>query len=209
MAQRNFDFTGSNGACLSGRIELPETPPRGWAIFAHCFTCGKDSLAATRVSRALALVGIGVLRFDFAGLGASEGEPGEFGFANDIADLANAAQAMESAGMPVTLLVGHSLGGAAVLLSARAISTVRAIATIAAPADVSHILKSIDPALVSRIEKDGSAEVVIESTPKCGQHLTTPAPDRSPGRSRATPPTIRSPSASGCPCPRQTSTSSS
>ena len=158
MAQRNFDFTGSNGACLSGRIELPETPPRGWAIFAHCFTCGKDSLAATRVSRALALVGIGVLRFDFAGLGASEGEPGEFGFANDIADLANAAQAMESAGMPVTLLVGHSLGGAAVLLSARAISTVRAIATIAAPADVSHILKSIDPALVSRIEKDGSAD---------------------------------------------------
>ncbi|MDK8186662.1 MULTISPECIES: bifunctional alpha/beta hydrolase/OsmC family protein [Sphingomonas] len=161
MAQRNFDFTGSNGACLSGRIELPETPPRGWAIFAHCFTCGKDSLAATRVSRALALVGIGVLRFDFAGLGASEGEPGEFGFANDIADLANAAQAMESAGMPVTLLVGHSLGGAAVLLSARAISTVRAIATIAAPADVSHILKSIDPALVSRIEKDGSAEVSL------------------------------------------------
>lgn len=165
MAQRNFDFTGSNGGRLSGRIELPETPPRGWAIFAHCFTCGKDSLAATRVSRALALAGIGVLRFDFAGLGASEGEPGEFGFANDIADLANAAQAMEVAGMPVTLLVGHSLGGAAVLMSATAISTVRAVATIAAPADVSHILTSIDPAVVSRIENDGSAEVSLAGRP--------------------------------------------
>ena len=135
MPATAFNFMSSTGEQLSGRIEHPATTPRGWALFAHCFTCGKDSLAAVRISRALALAGIGVLRFDFAGLGGSAGEFRDSGFASDVADLVCAANAMSDAEMPITLLVGHSLGGAACLMAAVDIPTVRAVATIAAPAD--------------------------------------------------------------------------
>ena len=106
MPATAFNFMSSTGEQLSGRIEHPATTPRGWALFAHCFTCGKDSLAAVRISRALALAGIGVLRFDFAGLGGSAGEFRDSGFASDVADLVCAANAMSDAEMPITLLVG-------------------------------------------------------------------------------------------------------
>ena len=86
MPDQRFDFHGALGTVLSGRIERPQTTPRGWAIFAHCFTCGKESLAAARIARALALNGIGVLRFDFAGLGGSEGEFADSTFAADVGD---------------------------------------------------------------------------------------------------------------------------
>lgn len=165
MPATTFNFTSSAGEQLSGRIELPATTPRGWAIFAHCFTCGKDSLAAVRISRALALAGIGVLRFDFAGLSSSGGEFRDSGFASDVADLVLAADAMSDAGMPITLLVGHSLGGAACLMAAVDIQTVRAVATIAAPADVAHILTTIDPESLARIDRDGSAQVNFADRP--------------------------------------------
>src|ERR1700756_5134614 len=115
MTTETFDFLGSKGHYLSGRLERPETTTRRWAVLAHCFTCGKDSVAATRLARALALNGIGVLRFDFAGLGSSSGIFAETTFATDVDDMLAAGRAMAADGKEPGLLVGHSLGGAAAL----------------------------------------------------------------------------------------------
>src|SRR3546814_10027877 len=115
MPTRPFDFLKAAGERLSGRLELPVGPARAWALFAHCFTCGKDNIAAVRISRRLAGAGVGVLRFDFTGLGRSEGDFADTSFSLNIADLVAAADAMAAAGMPVLLLVGHSPGGAAAL----------------------------------------------------------------------------------------------
>jgi uncharacterized OsmC-like protein/fermentation-respiration switch protein FrsA (DUF1100 family) len=165
MASQSFEFQSARGYRLSGRIEQPETTPRGWAIFAHCFTCGKESLAAVRLARALALAGIGVLRFDFAGLGTSAGTFADGTFAGDVGDLVAAGAAMAAAGMAPALLVGHSLGGAAVLMAAGAMPTIKAIATIAAPSDVAHVLHQFDPESLRRIETDGEAEVSLANRP--------------------------------------------
>lgn len=165
MANQHFNFLGKSGHRLSGRIERPQSTPRGWAIFAHCFTCGKDSLAAVRVSRALALHGIGVLRFDFAGLGTSGGAFADATFAADVGDLIAAGRAMADAGMAPSLLVGHSLGGAAVLVAAADIPSVRAVTTIGAPADVSHVLHQFDQDALARIEKNGEAELTLANRP--------------------------------------------
>ncbi|MFP3602321.1 alpha/beta hydrolase [Paraburkholderia sp. SIMBA_053] len=116
MSAQAFEFDGPHGYRLAGRLELPDGQSRGWAILAHCFTCGKDSLAASRVARALAAHGIGVLRFDFAGLGNSGGNFADTTFAADVDDLVAAGNAMTRDGKPPSILVGHSLGGAAVLI---------------------------------------------------------------------------------------------
>ncbi|WP_447756464.1 bifunctional alpha/beta hydrolase/OsmC family protein [Sphingopyxis fribergensis] len=160
-----FDFTGRRGHRLSGIIERPTTTPRGWAIFAHCFTCGKDSLAAVRIARALARAGIGVLRFDFAGLGTSEGAFGDTSFADDADDLIAAGAAMTAARMEPLLLLGHSFGGAAALAAAGEMPGIKAIATIAAPAEVSHILRLVDPESLARIETEGHANVLLAGRP--------------------------------------------
>ncbi|HTH98558.1 MAG TPA: alpha/beta fold hydrolase [Stellaceae bacterium] len=165
MSSVAFDFDSRKGRRLSGRIERPEQTPRAWAIMAHCFTCGKDGLAATRVARALAQAGIGVLRFDFAGIGRSEGEFADGNFAGDVEDLVTASEAMAAQGMAPSLLVGHSLGGAAVLMAADRLPAIRAVATIAAPADVDHILRQFDAAALDRIEKEGEAEIVLANRP--------------------------------------------
>jgi uncharacterized OsmC-like protein/alpha-beta hydrolase superfamily lysophospholipase len=165
MASQTFDFQGATGQMLSGKLELPQATARGWAIFAHCFTCGKDSLAAVRVSRALARAGIGVLRFDFAGLGGSDGEFGAGTFAADVDDLIAAATAMTEAGLAPTMLVGHSLGGAAVLAAAGSIPSTEAIATIAAPADLNAALNLFSADAVARIEQDGAADVDLGGRP--------------------------------------------
>ena len=146
MAATEFNFANTRGRELSGVLERGDGPVRSWAVFAHCFTCDKTSLAATRVSRALAEHGIGVLRFDFTGLGESEGEFGK-GLSGDIQDVVCAAQAMAAAGMPPQLLVGHSFGGAAVLAAAGELETVKAVAVIGTPFDAEHVLTHIDPAL--------------------------------------------------------------
>lgn len=165
MAALAFDFQGSNGYSLSGRIEHPDIAPRGWAIMAHCFTCGKDSLAATRIARALASSGIGVLRFDFAGVGASGGNFSDTTFAADVADLVAAGKAMAAAGKTPGLLIGHSLGGAAVLMAAREIPSIHAVATIGAPFDVAHVLHQFAPASLETIEATGEAEVLLAGRP--------------------------------------------
>lgn len=131
-------FPGSDGD-LAGKLELPTGNPRAFALFAHCFTCGKDNVAAGRISRALAKQGIAVLRFDFTGLGESEGDFASTSFSSNIEDMVNAADHLRSQYSAPSILIGHSLGGAAVLAAARLIPEVRAVATIGAPADPSHV----------------------------------------------------------------------
>ncbi len=164
MASQVFDFEGPKGYRLSGRIEGPEAP-HAWAIFAHCFTCGKDSLAATRTTRALGTRGVGVLRFDFAGLGTSQGKFGDSTFAADVADLIAAGQAMTAAGKEPSLLIGHSLGGAASLMAAGMMPNIRAVVTIGAPYDLKHVLHQFDPAGLEKIEAEGEAEVHLAGRP--------------------------------------------
>lgn len=158
-----FDFDGACGERLTGRIERPADQAIGWAVLAHCLTCGKDSLASVHISRALARRGIGVLRFDFAGIGASEGDFAHTTFAGNVADIAAAGRAMTEAGISPTLLVGHSLGGAAVLSAADAMPNVRAVVTIAAPADVDHVLEHLRPETLAAIESDGEGEIRLGS----------------------------------------------
>ncbi|MEE3622627.1 alpha/beta fold hydrolase [Nitrospirillum sp. BR 11752] len=165
MASQQFDFDSAKGYRLSGRIEPPEGAPRGWAILAHCFTCGKDALATTRLARALARTGIGVLRFDFAGLGKSGGDFAGGGFAADVDDLVAAGAAMTQAGMAPGLLLGHSFGGAAALAAAGDMPSVKAVVTIAAPADVAHVLRTVGPEALDRIEAEGAAEVDLAGRP--------------------------------------------
>ena len=164
MPSQRFDFPGANGILLSGKVEAPENP-KTWAIFSHCFTCGKDSLAATRTSRALGQRGIGVLRFDFAGLGASKGRFGDSTFAADVADLVAAGQAMATDNKEPTLLIGHSLGGAASLIAAGMMPNIRAVVTIGAPYDLKHVLRLFDPAGLEKIEAEGEAEVKLGGRP--------------------------------------------
>jgi len=133
-------FPNAEGQQLHGHLHRPlERVPRSWVVFAHCFTCTADIRAAVEVSRALTDAGFGVLRFDFTGLGRSEGDFAETTFSTNVADLVAAAEWMAAEHGPVELLVGHSLGGAAVLAAAPRIESVRAVATIGAPARPEHV----------------------------------------------------------------------
>lgn len=141
MPSRKVEFTGASQAKLVGVLELPEhMPARCHAVFAHCFSCTKNSLAATRVSRALAAQGIATLRFDFTGLGDSEGELASAGFASNVADLVAAASWLSATHGTTQLLVGHSLGGTAAILAARQLDGIKALCTIGAPASARHLL---------------------------------------------------------------------
>src|SRR6056297_2968762 len=135
MPTDRFTFPGHSGAALAARLDMPDGPHLATALFAHCFTCGKDIAAARRISARLAAMGIAVLRFDFTGLGHSDGEFANTSFTSNVDDLVAAAQALAKRGMAPSLLVGHSLGGAAVLRAATRITSIRAVATIGAPYD--------------------------------------------------------------------------
>ena len=161
IATEKFTFTGKDGQQLDGRLEMPlYTKPRGAALFAHCFTCTKQSHAATRVASALAAKGLAVLRFDFTGLGGSDGDFANAGFVSNVEDLVAAAQALEERGMPPVLLIGHSLGGAAVLAAAEQIPQARGVVTLNAPFDAHHVFEHFGDAL-ERIEEEGEAEVIL------------------------------------------------
>lgn len=136
-----IEFPGSQGATLAARLELPDGEPGAYAVLAHCFTCSKDGLVAARVARALTAFGIAVLRFDFTGLGGSGGDFGNTDSSSNVADLMLAADHLRERFAAPTLLIGHSLGGAAVLAAKHRIPEVRAVATIGAPADPEHVVK--------------------------------------------------------------------
>lgn len=139
MPTERFQFTGEGGHQLAAALELPDGEPAAFALFAHCFTCGKDTLAAKRISVALAARGIAVLRFDFTGLGSSEGDFANSTFSSNVADLVHAADHLRATRNAPSILIGHSLGGAAILAAAGKIPEVKAVATIAAPSDPGHV----------------------------------------------------------------------
>ncbi|MGR3547230.1 MAG: alpha/beta hydrolase family protein, partial [Roseovarius sp.] len=158
MPTERLTFSGHGGHDLVARLDLPEGPHLATALFAHCFTCSKDIPAARRIAARLAGAGIAVLRFDFTGLGHSGGEFENTSFSSNVADLERAAAALEARGMAPGLLIGHSLGGAAVLATAGQIKSVRAVVTIGAPFDPGHVTQNFGDAL-ARIEAEGVAEV--------------------------------------------------
>ena len=157
-------FPGANGAMLAARLDSPDGAVRAYALFAHCFTCGKDVFAASRIAQALTDHGIAVLRFDFTGLGASEGDFANTNFSSNIADLRAAAAYLRVHHAAPQILIGHSLGGAATLAVAGDIPEARAVVTIAAPSDPSHVMHLFG-AQADTIAAEGEAQVRLAGRP--------------------------------------------
>lgn len=166
MASRRerITFAGSDGSELSGKVELPAGPVRGAAVFAHCFTCSSDVAAASRISVALAEAGLAVMRFDFTGLGASEGDFADTNFSTNVADLVAAVAFMCDRYEAPGLLIGHSLGGAAVLAAAAEVDSVTAVVTIGAPSEPSHVEALLSDG-VAALESEGEATIDIGGRP--------------------------------------------
>ncbi len=164
MPTERFQFTGEGGHQLAAALELPDGEPSAYALFAHCFTCGKDTLAAKRISVALAAKGIAVLRFDFTGLGSSEGEFANSTFSSNVADLVRAADHLRTTRKAPTLLIGHSLGGAAILAAAGTIPEAKAVVTIAAPSDPAHVT-GLFKEHIDNIRTQGEVEVSLAGRP--------------------------------------------
>lgn len=139
MQSEKLSFPGATGANLAARLDRPAGPVRAYALFAHCFTCTKDIFAALRIAGSLTDAGFAVLRFDFTGLGHSEGEFANTNFSSNVRDLVAAADYLRAAHQAPQLLIGHSLGGAAVLAAAGAMPEVKGVVTIGAPSDPSHL----------------------------------------------------------------------
>ncbi len=155
-----LEFNGARDLQLHGVLEKPAGPVRAYALYAHCFTCTKEIAAAVKVSRALALQGIATLRFDFSGLGRSEGDFADTTFSSDIEDIQAAADFLADSYQPPALLIGHSLGGAAVLGAAGEIDSIQAVATIGAPAEPDHVTHLFEHE-IEKITKDGEACVEL------------------------------------------------
>lgn len=153
-------FAGSEGAMLAGYLEVPVGQVRAWALFAHCFTCSKETVAASRISRRLAEVGIAVLRFDFTGLGQSEGDFSATTFSSNKYDLVAAADYLRERSSGPSILIGHSLGGAAVLAAAHLVPEVRAVVTLGAPAEPAHVTHLFNESRML-IDQLGQAEVIL------------------------------------------------
>lgn len=164
MPSQKFQFPGADGQQLAAVLDMPAQKPLAFALFAHCFTCGKDVLAAKRVADALTMHGIAVLRFDFTGLGASEGEFANSHFSSNVADLVKAADHLRETYQAPALLIGHSLGGAAVLAAAESIPEAKLVATIAAPADPEHVT-GLFKDHIDTIRKNGEGEVQLAGRP--------------------------------------------
>src|ERR1700749_4579168 len=160
MPTERFQFTSSEGDLLAASLDLPDGEPKAYALFAHCFTCGKDVLAAKRIAVALAEKGIAVLRFDFTGLGSSEGDFANSTFSSNVADLVHAADHLRKTYQAPALLIGHSLGGAAVLAAASQIPEAKAVVTIGAPSDPTHVTHFFKDS-IEKLRRDGQAEVSL------------------------------------------------
>ena len=162
MPSTKLSFEGTGKSRLSALLDLPAgDKPLAFALFAHCFTCTKNLKSANTISRSLTEEGLAVLRFDFTGLGESEGDFADTNFSSNIDDLIAAATFLESAYEAPKILVGHSLGGAAVLQAAARIPSSRAVATIGAPADPDHVMRHLRDRK-DDIDRKGEAEVVLE-----------------------------------------------
>jgi len=159
-----FQFTGEDGHQLAAALDLPDGPVHAYALFAHCFTCGKDVLAAKRIATALAAKGIAVLRFDFTGLGSSEGDFANSTFSSNVADLVHAADHLRETRGPPSILIGHSLGGAAILAAAGQIPDAKAVVTVAAPSDPAHVTHFFKDK-IEDIRTQGKVEVQLAGRP--------------------------------------------
>ena len=164
MPTERFDFPNARGERLAALLDRPAGEPSAYALFAHCFTCGKDVLAAKRIAERLTLAGIGVLRFDFTGLGASGGEFANTTFSSNVADLVAAANELRRTRRAPAILIGHSLGGAAVLAAASEMPEARAVVTIAAPSDPGHVTHLFAEHL-DEIRESGEVEVALAGRP--------------------------------------------
>ena len=164
VPNERFQFTGAEGQHLAAALDLPEREPKAYALFAHCFTCGKDGLAAKRIAVALAAKGIAVLRFDFTGLGSSEGDFANSTFSSNVADLVRAADHLRETRQAPAILIGHSLGGAAILAAAGRIPDAKAVVTIAAPSDPAHVT-GLFADRIEDIRAHGEAEVSLAGRP--------------------------------------------
>lgn len=161
MASERIEFPGSAGTPLAARLDLPErAAPHAYAVFAHCFTCSKDTKAPVAIGRALTAGGIGTLRFDFTGLGGSAGDFGNTTFSSNVEDLLHAARWLDDRFAAPLAFIGHSLGGAAVLRAAARHAGCRAVVTIGAPFEPAHVLHHLGDALPD-IERAGVAEVTL------------------------------------------------
>jgi len=164
ISSEKLTFTGADGAELAARLDLPAGAPRAYALFAHCFTCTKDIFAAARIAAGLAEQGIAVLRFDFTGLGHSQGEFANTNFSSNVADLLRAADYLRETRAAPKIVIGHSLGGAAVLAAAPDMPEAVAVATIGAPAEPAHVQHLFQQAR-PEIEAKGEAEVLLAGRP--------------------------------------------
>jgi len=164
VPSERFQFEGVGGHQLAAALDLPTQDPVAYALFAHCFTCSKDSLAAKRIATALAAKGIAVLRFDFTGLGSSEGDFANTTFSSNIGDLVRAADHLRKARKAPAILIGHSLGGAAVLAAAAQIPEAKAVVTIAAPSAPAHVTGLFKDE-IEDIRKHGEIEVSLAGRP--------------------------------------------
>src|ERR1700760_2085204 len=164
MPTERFQFQSSEGHQLAASLDLPEREPLAYALFAHCFTCGKDVLAAKRIAVALAAKGIAVLRFDFTGLGSSEGDFANSTFSSNVADLVRAADHLRETRKAPAILIGHSLGGAAVLAAAGQVPEAKAVVTISAPSDPAHVANLFKDR-IEDIRKQGTVEVSLAGRP--------------------------------------------
>ena len=160
MRSAMISFTNGEGIALAGALDLPPGKPRAFALFAHCFNCSSQSHAAKRIAQALTLHGIATLRFDFTGLGASGGALADSHFAANIEDLKHAARYLAETQQSPTILIGHSLGGAAAIAAASEVPSVKAVVTIGAPFDPAHILQHFG-SRIDEIERAGEADITI------------------------------------------------
>jgi putative redox protein len=164
MRSERFDFPNAKGEKLAAVLDLPDSVPHAYALFAHCFTCGKDALAGKRIAERLTDAGIAVLRFDFTGLGASEGEFANTHFSSNVADLIAAADHLRKVYRAPDLLIGHSLGGAAILAAAEKMPEARAVVTIGAPSDPGHVAHLFKDQ-IDDIRHQGEVEVQLAGRP--------------------------------------------
>ncbi len=160
MQSQRIEFTNQAGLRLAGLLDAPAAAPRAWALFAHCFTCSKNLKAANHIVRALTAAGIGVLRFDFTGLGQSEGEFGDTSFTSNVEDLVAASAWLTEHREAPAILLGHSLGGTAVLRAAASVPSALAVATIGSPAEPVHV-KHLFADSLDEMASAGSAEVTL------------------------------------------------